>query len=65
MITENPKYGIYGEFSWAFVLEEKGDRDTRLVLRTRANYDPRLYQALTMPLVWRGRFSLHARCSTV
>ena len=50
-IRENPRYGIYGEFSWAFVLEEKGERDTRLILRTRGNYGPRLYRALTMPLI--------------
>lgn len=47
-IRENPKYGIFGEFSWAFVLKERGDRDTRLLLRTRANYGPRLYRALIL-----------------
>jgi hypothetical protein len=49
-IRENPKYGIYGEFSWAFVLEEKGEGTTRLILRDRASYGPRLYRELTMPL---------------
>jgi hypothetical protein len=53
-IRENPDYGIYGEFSWAFVLEERGERSTRLILRTRASYGPRLYRALTMPLVLVG-----------
>jgi hypothetical protein len=24
-IRENPRYGIYGEFTWAFVLEERGE----------------------------------------
>ena len=28
-IRENPRYGIYGEFTWAFVLEERG-RGTRV-----------------------------------
>jgi hypothetical protein len=53
-IRENPRYGIYGEFSWVFVLEEKGKRHTRLIVRTRANYGPRLYRTLTMPLVLVG-----------
>ncbi|MBD0328073.1 MAG: hypothetical protein ICV68_16735, partial [Pyrinomonadaceae bacterium] len=44
-IRENPKYGIYGEFSWAFILEEQGERITRLILRDRASYGPRLYRA--------------------
>jgi hypothetical protein len=53
-IRENPRYGIYGEFSWAFVLEEKGERNTRLIVRTRARYGPRLYRELTMPFVLVG-----------
>ena len=53
-IRENPGYGIRGEFSWAFVLEEKGENSTRLVLRTRANYAPRLYRVLTLPLILVG-----------
>lgn len=53
-IRENRDYGIYGEFSWAFVLEEKAERTTRLILRTRASYGPRLYRALTLPLVLVG-----------
>jgi hypothetical protein len=46
--------GIYGEFSWAFVLEGKGERNTRLIVRTRASYGPRIYRALTMPFVLVG-----------
>ena len=53
-IRENPRYGIYGEFSWAFVLEEKGERNTRLIVRTRASYGPRLYRTLTKPFVLVG-----------
>jgi hypothetical protein len=60
-IRENPRYGIYGEFSWAFVLEGKGERNTRLILRTRANYGPRLYRALTLPLILVGGEILTAR----
>jgi hypothetical protein len=50
-IRENPRYGIYGEFTWAFVLEQKMEKKTRLIVRTRASYGPRLYRALTLPLV--------------
>ena len=32
------RYGIYGEFSWAFVLEEKGEGNPRLIVRTRASW---------------------------
>jgi hypothetical protein len=53
-IREDPKYGIHGEFSWAFILEEKGENSTRLILRTRANYAPRLYRVLTLPLILVG-----------
>jgi hypothetical protein len=53
-IRENPRYGIYGEFSWSFVLEQEDESNTRLILRTRANYGPRLYLTLTMPLILVG-----------
>jgi hypothetical protein len=53
-IRENPRYGIHGEFSWAFVLERQGEGVTRLILRTRAKYAPRLYRALTLPLILVG-----------
>ena len=53
-IRENARYGIYGEFAWAFVLEEKGERNTRLIVRTRASWGPRLYRTLTMPFVLVG-----------
>jgi hypothetical protein len=53
-IRENPRYGICGEFTWAFVLEERGERNTRLIVRTRANQGPRLYRAITMPFILVG-----------
>jgi len=53
-IRENPRYGIYGEFGWAFVLEQKEGRHSRLIVRTRANYGPRLYRTITLPLVLVG-----------
>jgi proline iminopeptidase len=60
-IREDPRFGIYGEFSWAFVLEEQGKRNTRLIQRTRSNYGPRPYRALTMPLILVGGEVLTAR----
>jgi hypothetical protein len=64
-IRENPRYGIYGEFTWAFVLEERGEKNTRLIVRTRANQGPRLYRAIIMPFVLvGGEFITPARCST-
>jgi hypothetical protein len=60
-IRDNPRYGVYGEFSWAFVLEEEGERKTRLILRTRANYGPRLYRAITSPFILGGGEALTAR----
>jgi hypothetical protein len=53
-IRENPRYSIYGEFSWAFLLEERGENNTRLIVRTRANQGPRLYRAITMPFILVG-----------
>jgi hypothetical protein len=60
-IRENPNYGIYGEFSWAFVLEEKSERKTKLILRARANYGPRLFRALTLPFILLGDEAFTAR----
>lgn len=53
-IRENSSYGIYGEFARAFVAEEKEERNTRLIVRTRATYGQRLYRALTMPFALVG-----------
>ena len=60
-IRENLRYGIYEEFSWAFDLEGQSERNTQLTLRTRANYGPRLYRALTLPLILVGGEVLTAR----
>ena len=36
------------------MLEEKAERNTRLIVRTRASYGSRVYRALTMPFVLVG-----------
>ncbi len=43
-IRENPRFGVGGEFTWAFILNETTDGDTRLLLRTRANVEPWPYR---------------------
>jgi hypothetical protein len=50
-LCNNPKLGIYGHFTWVFALKKSGEHTTRLILRTRANVGPRLFRALTLPLL--------------
>lgn len=52
-IRENPRFGIGGEFTWAFYLLPDGLRSTRLLMRTRGVIRPSWYRAfirLTIPL---------------
>ena len=49
-----PGHGICGGFTWMLTLEEEGEGNTRLTLRTRANYGPRSYRVLTMPILLAG-----------
>jgi hypothetical protein len=51
-LRNNPRITIYGEFSWVFILNEAEDNTTRLILRTRVNYGPRLFRVLTRPFFW-------------
>ena len=55
-LRNNPRIGLYGEFSWVFVLDEGGEGETRLIVRTRASYGPRLYRMLTAPLLYPAEF---------
>ena len=41
-----------GEFSWVFVLNPIGERVTRLILRTRANFGPKLFRRMILPFVF-------------
>jgi hypothetical protein len=50
-VRNNPRVGLYGEFSWVFFLDEKETGVTRLIVRTRASYGPRLFRMLTLPLL--------------
>jgi hypothetical protein len=49
-LRNNLKVGIYGDFSWAFVLDEVNESTTRLIVRMRANAGPHLFRLLIIPL---------------
>jgi len=57
-VRNNPKVQIHGEFSWVFILNEVDASTTRLILRTRVNYGPRLFRVLTRPFFWPVDFVL-------
>ena len=43
-IRENPRFGIGGEFTWGFFLDETTGSNTRLLLRTRGTIQPWWYR---------------------
>ncbi len=51
-VRDNPNVNIQGEFSWVFILSAVDTNMTRLILRTRVNYGPRLFRVLTRPFFW-------------
>ena len=51
-LRNNPRVNIHGAFSWVFILNEVDANTTRLILRTRVNYGPRLFRVLTRPFFW-------------
>lgn len=55
-LRNNPKVGLHGEFSWVFVLDEAGEGESRLIVRTWASYGPLLFRALTIPLLYTADF---------
>jgi hypothetical protein len=57
-VRNNTRLGLYGDFSWAFVLDEQAEGMTRLIVRTRASLGPRLFRMLTLPLFYPGDFLL-------
>jgi hypothetical protein len=50
-LRNNPRLGIFGSFTWVFALNKLDEQTTRLILRTRANYGPKWFRLLTMPLI--------------
>jgi hypothetical protein len=57
-VRNNARFGLYGNFSWVFVLDEQAEGVTRLIVRTRASYGPLLFRMLTLPLFYPGDFLL-------
>jgi hypothetical protein len=57
-LRDNPKVNINGEFSWVFILNEVNANATRLILRTRVNYGPRVFRVITRPFFWPVDFVL-------
>ncbi len=51
-LRDNPNMNIQGEFSWVFILDEVDANATRLILRTRINYGPRMLRIVTRPFFW-------------
>ena len=52
VLRDNPNVNIQGEFSWVFILDKVDAEATRLILRTRINYGPRMFRILTRPFFW-------------
>ncbi len=58
------RWASHGEFTWALVLQHIGEQSTRLILRTRTRFGPRLMRSLFIPLFYLGeaiipRMTLH------
>jgi hypothetical protein len=51
-LRDHPRMNIRGEFSWVFILKQVDANTTRLILRTRVNYGPRLFRVLSRPFFW-------------
>ncbi len=55
-MRNDPKFGLHGEFSWVFILDEKEEGITRLIVRTRASYEPKMFRMLTKPMLFPADF---------
>lgn len=55
-VRNHPRMKVGGDFSWVFVLRPLDKHTTRLILRTRANVEPRLFRMLISPLILPGDF---------
>lgn len=50
-LRSNPKLEVSGDFTWVFALNKIDEFTTRLILRTRANFGPKWFRQLTIPLI--------------
>ncbi len=48
------RWASHGDFTWALVLQPIGEKGTRLILRLRARFGPRVLRPLFMPLFYVG-----------
>ena len=55
-VRNNPRLGLYGKFSWVFVLDEQTAGRTRLIVRARTSLGPRLFGMLLLPLFYPADF---------
>ena len=55
-LRNKPKVGLDGVFSWVFILDEKEEGVTRLIVRTRASYEPKMFRMLTKPILFPADF---------
>ena len=55
-MRNDPKFGLDGEFSCVFILDEKEEGITRLIERTRARYEPKMFRMLTKPMLFPADF---------
>lgn len=55
-LRNNPNVGLHGEFSWVFVIDEREQGMTRLIVRTRASYEPKMFRILTRPILFPSDF---------
>lgn len=55
-LRNNPKVGLHGEFSWVFVIDEKMESMSRLIVRTRLIYEPKMFRMLTLPMLFPAVF---------
>ena len=52
------RWASQGEFTWALVLQPIGEQGTRLILRLRTRFGPRLLRPLFMPLFYLGEATI-------
>ena len=53
-VVHDTRWASHGEFTWGFVLQPVGEQGTRLLLRTRARFGPRLLRPLFVLLFYLG-----------
>ena len=55
-LRNNPNVGLHGEVSWVFVIDERETGMTRLIVRTRVSYEPKMFRMMTRPILFPSDF---------